>query len=79
MKLFRKSVFQDIIDWIGVLWIFVTPFVVLVSSVLSTINWYSVGSSVVQGILGFIVGGSAAALSMGVGLVVLLAVKYALD
>lgn len=67
---------NTIVSILGALWLMFSPFIVLVSSILTTINWYSASASIVQGILGFIVGGVVSALCMGVALVVIIALMY---
>lgn len=71
-----KKVFEAIFAWLGILWIMFSPFVVLISSILSTIKWYSLSNSVIQGIAGFVVGGITSGLVMGIGLVLILVVAY---
>ena len=71
-----KRVIEAIFAWLGILWIMFSPFVVLISSVLSTIKWYTLSNSVIQGVVGFIVGGFVGGLTMGIGLAIILAVVY---
>lgn len=71
-----KRVIEAVFSWLGILWIMFSPFVVLISSVLSTIKWYSLSNSVIQGVVGFIVGGFVGGLTMGIGLAIILAVVY---
>lgn len=72
MKRFIEAIFA----WLGILWIMFSPFVVLISSVLSTVKWYALSNSVIQGVVGFVVGGLVSGLVMGIGLAIILAVVY---
>lgn len=71
-----KKAVEAIFAWLGILWIMFSPFVVLISSILSTIKWYSLTNSVIQGVVGFVVGGLTSGLVMGTGIVIIMAVVY---
>lgn len=72
MKKFIEAIFA----WLGVLWIVISPFTILIASVLSTVKWYSLSNSVIQGVVGFVVGGLVSGLVMGIGLAIILVVVY---
>lgn len=71
-----KRVIEAILAWLGILWIIISPFAILIASVLSTVKWYALSNSVIQGVVGFVVGGLVSGLVMGIGLVIILAVVY---
>lgn len=71
-----KRAIEAMFAWLGILWIMFSPFVVLISSVLSTVKWYALSNSVIQGVVGFIVGGLVSGLVMVIGVVVIVAVFY---
>lgn len=71
-----KRVIEAVFAWLGILWIVISPFTILIASVLSTVKWYSLSNSVIQGVVGFVVGGLVSGLVMGIGIVIIMAVVY---
>lgn len=71
-----KKILEFIFTWLGILWIMISPFIILITSVLTTIKWYSLSTSIVQGVVGFVVGWLMSGLAMAGGLIVILAVVY---
>ncbi|MCK9530398.1 MAG: hypothetical protein M0R77_07545 [Gammaproteobacteria bacterium] len=55
-----KQVWWNILAVFSMLWVMCSPFIVVVSSILTTIDWYLASHSILEGILGFIIGGGVA-------------------
>ena len=59
-----KKIVNNFVDFLALFSIYLSPFIVLLSSILSTIDFYLVGHSVIAGVAGFFIGGLLASITM---------------
>jgi uncharacterized membrane protein (DUF373 family) len=71
-----RNILAGILSWLIILGLFISPWLAMIAATLTTIKWYTVSASVLQGVFGFLVGGTVTLLGLGVVLALLGAMVY---
>lgn len=71
-----KSGLAGFVSWLIVLGLLCSPWLAMIASILTTIKWYTMYNSVVYGMLGFIVGGTATVVGLVVVFGIMVGVVY---